>query len=85
MTSQYLTGFRHITLKEKRSITTEIIVAITTKPLQESVIAMSKKLLRVVEINSEAIGLYNKKNLVAINPKHRTLCSSGVNTVPKTM
>ena len=34
-----------------------------------------KKLLQAVVIISEAIGLYNKKNLIAINPKHRKLCS----------
>ena len=58
----YLTGFRHIiSLQEKRYITTEKIVAITTKSLQYDVIATTKKLLQAVVINSEAIGLYNKK------------------------
>ena len=35
---------------------------------------MTKKLLQAIVIDSEAIGLYNKKNLVAINPKDRKLC-----------
>ena len=38
-----------------------IIVAITTNSLQEGVTATTKKLLQAVVINSEAIGLYNKK------------------------
>ena len=64
LTCLYLALFRHITLQEKRSITTENIVAITTKSLQLGVIATTKKLLQAVVINTEAIGLPNKKILL---------------------
>ena len=70
----YLTWFRHITLQDKRSITTEKIVAITTMSLQYGVIGTTKKSLKAVIINSEAIVLFNKKNHVAINSKQRKLC-----------
>ena len=74
----YLTWFWHITLQENRSITTEKIIAITTKSLQYGFIATTKKFLQAVVINSEAMGLYNKKNLVAINPKY---CNEQVDAI----
>ena len=74
----YLTWFWHITLQENRSITTEKIIAITTKSLQYGFIATTKNFLQAVVINSEAMGLYNKKNLVAINPKY---CNEQVDAI----
>ena len=61
LTCLYLTWFRHITQQEKSSITTIIIVAITTKSLQEGVTATTKKLVQAIVINSKAIGLHSKK------------------------
>ena len=56
----------------------EKIIAITTKSLQYGFIATTKKFLQAVVINPEANGLYNKKNLVAINPKY---CNEQVDAI----
>ena len=53
----------HQSLQENRLDTTKEVVAITTNVIVIGVIAMIKKLIQVVVINSEAIGLCNTRLL----------------------
>ena len=48
-----------LSLQEKRLNTTKKVIAITTNVVVIGVIAMTKKSMQVVVINSEAIGLCN--------------------------